>query len=154
MSEEVDGCARPGRILGVDIGLRRVGLAVSDPARKMALPLDVVLRERGEPIGPLLGGVVEEQSIELIVVGLPLRTDGTAGPEARAIQRDAAAFGKFVDRPIRFVDERFTTRIARAAGHEFGISVKKQKASVDKVAAAIILQSHLDQSHIDQSQGH
>lgn len=132
-------------ILGIDFGSRRLGLAVSDPTDRIALPLPPV--ESGGASADLaaLGALVRERSIDRIVVGLPLSLDGRAGPQAEATKRFAAALREGLGLPVDLLDERFSTREAQRALEATGRrGRKKKKAVVDSVAATVLLRSYLE----------
>lgn len=129
------------RSLGVDYGTKRVGLALSDPLGLTARPLAVVPRSK---IVEEVVSLVKEQEVGTIVVGLPTGLGGDEGisaSEARKLADElAAATG--VDVVLR--DERYTSRMAESALLESGMKRRQRRESVDKVAAAIILQDYLD----------
>jgi putative Holliday junction resolvase len=130
------------RTLGVDLGERWIGLALSDPMGISARPLEVVAR--GDPFWKALERLVAEEGVDRLVLGLPLNMDGSEGPRAR----DALAFKAEIERrsglPVETWDERLTTAQAEAALRSSGLSGRKRAERVDKVAAQIILQSYLD----------
>ena len=125
-----------GAVLALDMGGRRIGIARCDPTRTLVTPLNV-FRRTGRP-GDLarFGALLDEQDVELIVVGLPLNMDGTEGPQARTARADAAAFLDGRRERIVFWDERLTTFEAdrRLGG--------PQKGS-DAGAAAVLLEDYL-----------
>jgi putative Holliday junction resolvase len=129
------------RSLGIDYGTKRVGLALSDPLGLTARPLAVVPRSK---IVEEVVSLVKEQEVGTIVVGLPTGLGGDEGisaSEARKLADElAAATG--VDVVLR--DERYTSRMAESALLESGMKRRQRRESVDKVAAAIILQDYLD----------
>jgi putative Holliday junction resolvase len=129
------------RSLGIDYGTKRVGLALSDPLGLTARPLAVVPRSK---IVEEVVSLVKEQEVGTIVVGLPTGLGGDEGisaSEARKLAEElAAATG--VDVVLR--DERYTSRMAESALLESGMKRRQRRESVDKVAAAIILQDYLD----------
>jgi putative holliday junction resolvase len=128
------------RILGVDYGIRRIGLALSDGLGLTAQPLEVV--ETGR-FGQRIAELVAEHGIETVVVGLPTPLGGgeSASVEgARALGEELDGMGL----EVVFVDERFTSRMAESSLLESGMKRRQRRATVDKVAAAIILQSYLD----------
>lgn len=138
---------RVGRVLGVDLGSRRIGLALSDPSRTVASPLDVLARS-GDPAADAAALVrrAREEGADLVVVGLPLGLDGRAGPAAREALADverlrAAAGGTPA---VEVHDERLTTVSAERALREGGVRGPARRRLVDKVAAAVMLQSWLD----------
>jgi putative Holliday junction resolvase len=132
------------RLLGVDHGSVRVGLAVSDPDRKIAFPLTTYARRSRDEDGAFFRDVVGREEIGGIVVGLPVHTDGREGVKAA----EARAFGRWLAEatglPVAFWDERFTTAQAESALWEAGLTHKKRKERRDRVAAQILLQSYLD----------
>lgn len=132
------------RLLGVDYGVKRVGLSVSDPERKMAFPLATHERRSAEQDAAYFRSVAAEEAIGQIVVGLPVHLDGREGQKAI----EARAFGKWLGEvtslPVVFWDERFTTVEAEAALWSAGLTHKKRKERRDRVAAQILLQAYLD----------
>lgn len=131
-----------GAVLGLDPGTRRIGVAVSDPDRKLALPLAVIERS-GDWLDRLMA-LVEEWRPAEVVVGLPRRLDGTEGPAARDARDFAAGLSARLRVPIHLVDERMTTVAADRALAGAGASSRRRRKIVDRSAAAILLQSYLD----------
>lgn len=137
------------RVLGVDLGSRRIGLAISDPGASFAFPLDAL-----ESVGPrqdveALHALIVEREVEQVVVGLPLHMDGRTGPEAEAARRFAAALGESAGIPVDMLDERWTTREAERALREGGGSKKSKRRArksgeLDSMAASIILRTWLE----------
>jgi len=132
------------RVLGLDIGTVRIGVAVSDAGGSVASPL-VVLEARGlaSDIRPL-ARIVEDYEVEQIVVGIPLTLSGDEGPQAATTREVAEAISLALDLPVAYVDERLSSAEARRVMREAGMSDREQRGSVDKVAAAILLQGYLD----------
>lgn len=135
------------RILALDVGERRIGVAVSDPTGTLARPLKALARGSREEDMAAIAALVAAEGAELVVVGRPLSLDGSEGPQARRIARYAEALTTHLSVPVVLWDERYTTaeaeeilrrrtekqrRYARAAG------------GLDAIAAAVILQSYLD----------
>lgn len=133
------------RALGIDLGSRRVGVAVSDRSGTLASPL-VVLQRSGSPGRDhrAIAALVAEEEAEVVVVGLPLNMDGSMGPAARAAVAEAEALATVVDVPVLTFDERRTTVTAQQAMRAAGTRARDQRGSVDKVAAAVMLQHWLD----------
>lgn len=131
------------RILGLDYGTKRIGLAISDDLGLTARPLEVVSRR---DLPETLRRVDEEYGIEGVVVGLPTGLSGNEGPSAREARVLGAEVGDILGVEVDYVDERFTSRLAEAALLESGMKRHDRKETVDKVAAAIILQTYLDAS--------
>jgi putative Holliday junction resolvase len=131
------------RLLGIDPGEARVGLAVSDPRGVIAVPVGVYAR-RGEGDTEALADIARREGAETIVVGLPLRLDGTAGPQARRARRLGRALEAASGLPVVFWDERFSSREATRRMIEAGVSRHRRRTDQDAAAAAIILQEYLD----------
>jgi putative Holliday junction resolvase len=136
------------RVLGVDLGSRRIGLALSDPTRTVASP-DSVLKRSGDPARDREAILAAARAAEAttIVVGLPLSLSGKAGPAAKAARAEIAALAELAEpHSIRVVahDERLTTVSAERSLAEAGVKRDDRRNVVDKVAAAIMLQSWLD----------
>jgi len=133
------------RALGVDLGSRRIGLAVSDEDRRVASALAVI--ERGASHAVDHGQIaiaVAEWSAGVVVVGLPLSLSGQSGPAARAVEEEVHELRSVLPVPVELTDERFTTLIARRALACGGRRPAIKRAVVDKMAAAAILQTWLD----------
>lgn len=133
-------------VLGIDPGSRRLGVAVSDPAGLVALPLEVVSREGGQDLARIVE-LVRERKVTEIVVGLPKLLDGTEGTAAARARAFASDLRKIVDLPVNFVDERLTTVQANRSLDEGEVPSRRRRKVVDKVAAAVLLQSYLDSVH-------
>jgi putative Holliday junction resolvase len=129
------------RYLGVDYGTKRIGLAVSDELGLTARPLEVVARPDLETA---LRRIVDRYPVTEVVVGLPTALGGHEGESAMAARDLGEEIGELLAVPVRYVDERFTSRIAESALLESGMKRRDRKETVDKVAAAIILQTFLD----------
>jgi putative Holliday junction resolvase len=133
------------RIIALDVGTVRIGVAASDPTGAFAQGISV-LNAGGDWIGEL-EAIVEKYAAEKILVGMPRRTDGNDGPEAAKMERTAERLRlRFPNAEIVTWDERFTTVIANQAMLEGGASRAKRRNTVDKVAAAVLLQNYLDLS--------
>ena len=134
---------RPGVRLAVDVGSARIGVARSDPGGLLASPLTTVTRGRGD-LDSLAGLAVGHDAVE-IIVGLPTGLSGREGPSAADARTFAAALaGRLAPRPVRLVDERFTTVLAHKALRQGGRDGRERRAVVDKTAAALLLQGALD----------
>ena len=132
------------RILAIDPGSKHVGMAVSDPTGTIATALSTLPATPAETLAARIASAAAEQSAERIIVGLPLRLDGSRGPEAAAAERLAAGVRTASGLPVQTVDERLTTAAAERSLIEGGVSRGKRRASIDRVAAVILLQGHLD----------
>lgn len=135
----------PGRILGLDLGSRRIGVAASDSGQTVAVGVDTVAR-RADVAGDRrrLAGLVEDYEAVGVVVGLPLSLGGGEGPAAAAARAEVAVLGELLAVPVVTVDERLTTVTARAALRAGGRASRRQRSVVDRTAAAVILQAWLD----------
>jgi len=133
-----------GRVVAVDPGAVRIGLAISDESRTLARPLDIVRRDAPDPVGRLAARILAEQPAE-VIVGLPLQPDGSVGPKARQAQRFAQRLSKAIA-PVRVIlwDERYSTADARDILRQCGASRRRRQQPPDAIAAAVILQSYLD----------
>ena len=133
------------RALGIDPGSKRIGLAVSDRSGTIASPFMVLSRTRSRGHDDAeIARIVREEEIEVVVVGLPLNMDGSRGPAAEAAIADARRLASVVDVPIELHDERRTTVTAEQSMRAAGLDGVERRQRVDKVAAAIMLQSWLD----------
>jgi putative holliday junction resolvase len=133
------------RALGLDLGAARIGVAVSDRSGTVASPLTVVARSGNVAADHRrLAQLVAEEEAEIVVVGMPLSLNGQSGRAAQAAQTEMAALASVLEVPVVSHDERFTTRTAQQALREGGVKRAKQRAVVDKVAAAVMLQAWLD----------
>jgi len=145
MEEDGDGPRTAGRVLGVDLGSRRIGLALSDDGRRVASALSVLPRGGSHSLDhAALAGVVSETEAKLVVVGLPLSLSGRAGPAARAVKAEVSELRKVLRVPVECCDERYSTVVAWRALVADGRRSSAGRAHVDKVAAAAILQTWLD----------
>ncbi len=130
------------RILGLDLGARRIGLSVSDPEGAVALPAGVLERSGRERDLSALRTLIEERGIERVVVGLPLHMNGRVGPEAEAARTFARELADASGVPVDLLDERWTTLEAERALREVG--TRRGRDSVDALAATLLLRSYLD----------
>ncbi len=134
----------PGRMLAVDYGEKRVGLAVSDPSRTIATPAGFIVRRAGKrpPIAEIVRRA-EAAEATAFVVGLPLDDRGDDTPRAVETRMIAAELEKRTGLPVRLVDERYTTAAALRAVREMGGTTRGRKGDVDALAATILLQHAL-----------
>ena len=130
--------------MAVDPGSKRVGLALSDPSATIAHALTTVPAEPAGTLASRLAQLARSHQAERIVVGLPRRLDGTSGPEALAARGLADAIRRESGLPVELVDERLTTVAAERALIADGVRREKRRLSIDRVAATLMLQAHLD----------
>jgi putative Holliday junction resolvase len=133
------------RVVGIDLGSKRIGVAMSDASGTIASPL-TVLRRGGSRAADhaAIAAIVFEYEAKIVVVGLPLTLAGDVGPAARAAIDEASAIAKVVGVPVETFDERLTTVAADAILMERRMRAEARRRLVDKVAAAVMLQAWLD----------
>jgi putative Holliday junction resolvase len=136
------------RVLGLDVGDRRVGIAISDPTGVLVRPLQTLVRSSRAEDFAAIAALVAEYEVELVVVGQPLSLDGTEGPQARRIARYAQLLADRLAVPVVLWDERYTTAAAEEILLQSRGKRKRRRArdegEVDAIAAAVILQSYLE----------
>ncbi len=133
------------RTLGIDFGERRIGLALSDPEGKVALPLQTLVRHNDrDAIGEILD-IVNQEGVERLVVGDPIHVDGSRGPAANRVSRFAAKLSEESGLPCEMVIESLTSVEAIERLRDAGVDTKRHRDRVDAVAAQILLQQALDQ---------
>lgn len=131
------------RILAVDYGDARTGLAVSDNSELLASPVGTITEYNAERLAEKVAAAAKEQNVGEIIVGLPINMNGTKGERAEKCEGFAELLRGLVDVPVKMWDERSTTVTAHRYLNETNVRGKKRKAVVDTVAAAIILESYL-----------
>ena len=136
--------ARGRRLIGIDVGTKTLGLALSDVERTVATALETIQRTKFAKDGARLMTLADEHGVGGYVVGLPMNMDGSEGPSAQSARAFARNLAKLAGAPILFWDERMSTVAAERALIEADTSRKKRDALIDKVAAAIILQGAID----------
>ncbi len=140
------------RFLALDIGERRIGVAVSDPTGTAARPLTTIIRASRQADFQAIGRLIDEYAIERVIVGLPLSLDGSEGPQAQQTRRYAERLAAALTIPLQLWDERYSSSTAEEM---LAISAKplwkmrrnrrqRARAEIDATAAAIFLQSYLD----------
>ena len=132
------------RILALDHGTKRIGVAVSDETKTIAQPLEYILAEPFADFLARLKKLLVEKEIDLILIGLPRNMDGSYGPEAQKVEAFVAVLKMAITVPIKTWDERLTSAQANRVLIEAKVRRDKRKEKVDKMAAAILLQSYLD----------
>ncbi len=140
------------RILGIDYGERRIGLAVSDPTGTIASPLPTLVRRRGKrPPVARVAELAREYEITHIVLGLPLNAEGDEDEWTAEVRQFGGKLAERTGLPVDYVDERFTSAQAERVIRSLGLkkSEREEKGRVDAVAAVLILQSYLDRKKHD-----
>jgi putative pre-16S rRNA nuclease len=135
----------PGqRLMGLDLGEKTIGLALSDTLLTVASPLKTLQRGKFTADAAVLGSLIAEHGIGGLVIGLPLNMDGSEGPSAQSARAFARNFAKVSDCPVTFMDERLSTAAVTRTLLEADASRRRRSEVVDKMAAAYILQAALD----------
>jgi putative Holliday junction resolvase len=144
-TDDPDPGRRPaGRVLGLDLGDARVGVAISDPERRVAVPHGTI--RTGQPPGELkaVAALVGELDVTAVVVGHPRSMSGASGPRAQQAEAFAEALRAIVGVPVELQDERLSTAEAERSLREAGVSGRRRRQVVDESAATVILGAWLD----------
>ena len=135
----------PGqRLLGLDLGTKTIGIAVSDPLRMVASPVETIRRGKFRPDAERLASLATKLSVGGIVIGLPVSMDGTEGPRCQSVRQFAANLEPFLPLPMTFWDERLSTAAVERVMIAHDMTRKRRAEIIDRVAAAYILQGFLD----------
>ncbi|HEX6694271.1 MAG TPA: Holliday junction resolvase RuvX [Longimicrobiales bacterium] len=144
------------RVIAIDFGERRIGVALSDPSRTIASPFTTLPRRRGKrpPIAELIA-IMDEQDVDQVVVGLPLALSGDDTEWTTAVREFSAMLGTRSGRPVTLIDERFSSRRAERTVRSLGLrkTEREQKERVDAAAAAVILEAYLNTRGLHQPEG-
>ena len=132
------------RLMGVDYGEARIGVALSDPLLITAQTFEVVDRRKVRRPAERIAQIAAEQDVDLIIVGLPVNMNGTMGERVARTQEFARELEELTGKQVKWIDERLTTVRAEQILIEGDVRRQKRKGVVDKVAAALILQTYLD----------
>jgi putative holliday junction resolvase len=142
--------AGPRRVLGIDVGSVRIGLAISDETLTLASPV-ATIPNQPRTLWTRIEREMEDRRVERVVIGLPRRLDGSEGEAAAHARAFATELGRRTTTPIDLWDERFTTAIAERSLIESGVRRKRRREVIDSVAAALLLQNWLDARRIAAS---
>tara|TARA_Y100000590_G_scaffold70495_3_gene77098 strand:- start:51 stop:464 length:414 start_codon:yes stop_codon:yes gene_type:complete len=133
------------RALGVDLGEKRIGIAVSDSNGKVATPLQVIIRSKSiKQDHKKICDLVDEWEADIVVVGMPYSLNGSKGLAAKTVEKEVKELSSALEVPVATQDERLTTATAAKELAIQGLDSKKQRKVIDQVAASVILQSWLD----------
>lgn len=132
------------RYIGLDVGDRTIGVAISDPFLLTAQSLMTIKRKSKIEDIEIINGIIKEKEVSKIIVGLPKNMNNTIGPQAKKVKTFVKGLRKHTDLDIEYVDERLTTVSATRVLIEQNVSRKKRKDVIDSVAATYILQTYLD----------
>lgn len=139
------------RVLCLDLGSKRIGVAVSDASATIATPHSVI--RRSPQFHKELRVILDEYEVEQLVVGLPLSLDGSVGPAAKGVLAEVEVLRDTFSLPTDTYDERLSTVTAERVLHDANVDSRQQRAVVDKVAAAVILQAWLDRQRMLDIEG-
>ena len=131
--------------LGLDVGSKRIGVAGCDGLGMMATGITTIWRSSFQEDVARLAEIIKERNVELLVIGLPYTMDGNLGSQAKQVQKFARRISAALELPIEYVDERLTSYAAEQMMIAANISVSQNKATIDRIAAAVILQQWLDE---------
>ncbi len=145
-AHRIEEYLRPGeRFLGLDLGLKTIGLAISDQSRTIASPLETIRRTKFRTDAARLAALIETHNVGGLVLGLPLNMDGSEGPRCQSTRDFARNLAALTDCPMAFWDERLSTAaVERLLVKDADLSRKRRSEVTDKMAAAFILQGFLD----------
>ena len=132
------------RLLGIDLGTKRIGIAISDYNQKIATPLQTLNKSRQDKLIDELESIIAEYDIRGIIIGNPINMDGTYGKSSQSAKDIAINISNKIDIPVSLWDERLSTVGAFNLSSELDINVSKREKDIDKFAAAFILQGALD----------
>ena len=132
------------RVLGVDLGQARTGIAVSDELRMLAHPLETIESSSADKVARRVRQIVAEKEVDCVVVGLPRRMNGSLGPAAENAQQFVEKLRSLISCEVVTWDERLSTVAAERALRDAGRKTRETRGILDQVAAQIILQSYLD----------
>lgn len=148
-AEDFRGALAPGALIGLDLGTKTIGVAVSDVMQQVASPLETIRRKKFGIDAAAITAIITNRQISGIVLGLPRNMDGSEGPRAQSTRAFARNFATIAALPILFWDERLSTIAAERALLEADTSRQRRAEVVDHVAAGYILQGALDRlAHI------
>jgi putative holliday junction resolvase len=131
--------------LGLDVGRRRIGVAGCDGTGLIATGLTTIERQSFAQVVDEMRAIAQERQVDVLVIGLPYRMDGSIGTQAKQVQKFASRLSKSLNLPLEYVDERLTSVQAEGLIQAEGRSPSQHKALIDRKAAAIILQRWLDE---------
>ena len=136
--------ATRSRLIGIDLGSKRIGIGISDEYRKIATPYKTINKTTIDDLIKQLKEIISENNIKGIIIGNPINMDGTLGKSSQSAKDTANNLSKFIDLPICLWDERLSTVGAFNISSQLDINVSKREKDIDKNAAAFILQGALD----------
>lgn len=144
LTENEEGSVQAVKILAVDYGDTRTGLAISDRTEFLASPVGTILERNADRLAQKVAQAAKERGAELIIVGLPINMNGSRGPRAEKCEEFAGVLRELVSCPVQMWDERSTTVTAHNILNTTNVRGKARKEVVDTVAASVILESYLE----------
>jgi putative Holliday junction resolvase len=141
-----------GRLLGLDVGTKTIGVAISDPTRMLASPVTTLARKSVRVDAGILATLIRERGVDGVVVGLPFELDGSEARSARLARQIGEAVREATGLPIHYVDERYTSVDAERQLIAADVSRARRKQVIDQQAAVIILQSFLDHPELEHGE--
>lgn len=142
--QEAAAFGAKGALFGLDIGERTIGVAVCDPARSVATPVETIRRSKFTPDAERLAALAQEREIVGLIIGLPLNMDGTEGPSAQRARAFARNLERILPLPVAFWDERLSTAAMERDLIALDMSRAKRSEKIDEMAATFILQGAID----------
>lgn len=142
----------PGRIAGIDFGTVRIGIAVTDPGRSIASPLETYIRRGPQADAERMKRLAAEEGISLFVVGLPVYLNGRESPKSREARQFGQWLAETTGVPVEFFDERFTSSEAEQFLLGAQLTSKRRRQRIDKLAAQIMLSAYLESHSRDQQE--
>ncbi|MGH6739087.1 MAG: Holliday junction resolvase RuvX [Bradyrhizobium sp.] len=144
---------KDARLLGLDVGTKTVGLALSDVSRSIATPFDTIRRTKFTADAKIIRHIIEANKVGALIIGLPFNLDGSEGPRAQSTRAFARNLGSLIEVPIAFWDERLSTAAVERHLLEADATRKRRAEVIDRMAAAYILQGALDRLRRLMQQG-
>jgi putative Holliday junction resolvase len=138
------------KVLALDIGEKRVGIATGDTEAKIAIPISTISAAELMAGGPAFRRLLEDHEPELLVVGLPLSLDGGEHQQARRVRQAAERIGEMCGLPVVYQDERLSSAEARRSLRETGWTEREMRGKIDMVAASLILRAYLDATYLSE----
>ena len=132
------------RLIGIDLGSKRIGIGICDEYRKIATPYKIINKTNIDDLIKQLKEIISENNIKGIIIGNPINMDGTLGKSSQSVKDTANNLSKFIDIPICLWDERLSTVGAFNISSQLDINISKREKDIDKNAAAFILQGAID----------
>jgi putative holliday junction resolvase len=136
------------RVLGIDYGQVRVGVAITDPEGRMAFPRSAIVRTTRDALFAALAALIEAEAVEAVVVGLPLTLDGEDSLTTRQVRNFAESLARRITAPVHLMDERLSSAAAQAQLKEAGLCSRKMKSRLDSQAAVQILETWIGQNPV------